>query len=69
MAMSKRFFIKLASQYREARPPIGAEPGMLAVWEHMVVITANALATQNSFFKIDRFYEACGFERVGTPTP
>lgn len=62
--MSKRFFAKLAAQYREARPPTGADPGMLAVWQHMVVITAGALATQNSYFKLDKFYEACGFEQA-----
>lgn len=69
MALTRRFFTDLARQYREARPHTPADSTAMAVWEHMVVITANALAIQNAMFNFEKFYAACGFERVGTPTP
>jgi hypothetical protein len=69
MALTRRFFTDLARKYREAKPQSHPDSTEVAVWAHMVVITANALAVQNAMFNFEKFYEACGLERVGTPTP
>ena len=61
MAMSKRFFIKLAAEYRGIRPAANGSPEY-ATWAQMVHITAEALRTQNSSFNFQRFYEACGVQ-------
>ena len=58
MALTRRFFTRLAASYRDARPASGG--AALAVWMHMVAISAEALAEQNAMFKYDKFYEACG---------
>lgn len=60
MALTRRFFTALAADFKNARPHTPADSTAMAVWEHMVTLTANALAVQNAMFKHDRFYEACG---------
>ena len=62
MALTRRFFTKLAADFREARPAGDEGEGSIshAVWMHMVTITANALAAQNAMFNYAKFYEASG---------
>lgn len=60
MALTKRFFSNLAADFRKARPGTGDNTSAMAVWEHMVTITAGNLALQNGNFNFARFYEACG---------
>jgi hypothetical protein len=60
MALTRRFFTALARDFRDAKPGTGDNSTAMAVWEHMVTITANALAVQNAMFNYARFYEACG---------
>lgn len=61
MALTRRFFTRLAAEFKDARPPLSNVDGTpLAVWAHMVTITANNLAVQNAMFNHQRFYEACG---------
>lgn len=59
MALTRRFFTKLAADFKEARPQ-SIDSREHAVWMLMVIITANALAVQNAMFNRQRFYEACG---------
>lgn len=60
MALTKRFFVELAREYKEARPAASAESTEFAVWMHCVTITANAMARQNGSFNYVRFYDAAG---------
>jgi len=62
MALTRRFFTKLAAQYREARPAGPQDTTAYAVWAHLVTITAGALAEQNAMFNYAKFYEACGMD-------
>lgn len=60
MALGRRFFTELAKEFREAKPATGDESTALAVWMHMVTITASALERQHGGFNRVRFYEAAG---------
>jgi hypothetical protein len=60
MALTKRFFVALAAEYRALRPVTGTDEYTFALWEQMVRTTATALAAQNGMFNYARFYEACG---------
>jgi len=61
MALHRRFFTALARDFVEAKPAGDPEVSTaVAVWEHMVTITANHLAAQNGMFNRAKFYEACG---------
>lgn len=57
--MTKRFYLSIARDFKDARPPIEAEQ-LLAVWMHCITITANHFALNNAMFNRTRFYEACG---------
>lgn len=59
MALTRRFFTKLAADFKEARPQ-SIDSREHAVWMHMVTITAANLSVQNGMFSFERFYEACG---------
>lgn len=59
MALTKRFFIRLASEYRASRPAHD-DVSANATWEKMVRVTAAALKENNGAFNHERFYEACG---------
>lgn len=60
MALGRRFFAELAKEFREAKPHTVEESTALAVWMHMVTITASALERQHGGFNRVRFYEASG---------
>jgi hypothetical protein len=60
MALHRRFFTRLAADFRNACPASTEESIEFAVWMHMVTITASALAEQNGMFNLAKFYEACG---------
>jgi hypothetical protein len=60
MGISKRFFVRLAAEFKEARPSSPADETAFAVWMHMVTITANTLQLANISFDRARFYEASG---------
>lgn len=60
MALTRRFFTALAREFLLARPDAPEEAVEMAVWERMVRITAQNLATQNGMFNYAKFYEACG---------
>lgn len=60
MALTRRFFTKLAKDYRDARPGSSPESAEFRVWEDMVRITADALALQHGMFNYAKFYEAAG---------
>lgn len=60
MALTRRFFTKLAHDFRDAKPGTGDSSSAHAVWQHMVTITAGNLAVQNAMFNFAKFYEACG---------
>lgn len=57
MALTRRFYDKLAMDLRNARP---TPAPLLNIWLHCVTITANNLALNHAAFKRDMFYEACG---------
>jgi hypothetical protein len=61
MALTRRFFTRLAADFRAARPAYD-DAAANATWTKLVTITANALAEQNAMFNHQRFYEACGME-------
>lgn len=65
MALTRRFFTNLAAEYKSARPGTGENSSAMAVWAHMVSITASALALQNGMFNRAKFYEACGMPGTG----
>lgn len=60
MALTKKFFAGLASDYLAVRPEEGTPER--EVWAQMVGITAANLATANTAFNFRRFYEACGMD-------
>lgn len=63
MALTRRFFAKLAADFRNAQPNLdnpSIEIQAHDVWSDMVIITATALAEQNAMFNYGKFYEACG---------
>lgn len=60
MGMTRRFYTALARDFREAKPGAGDDSSAMAVWEHMVTITANAMSVQNGMFNHAKFYEASG---------
>jgi len=60
MSLTRRFFTSLAREFREAKPATGDDSTPVAVWAHMVTITANAMSVQNGMFNHAKFYEACG---------
>lgn len=60
MALNRRFFANLASEFLFARPDATEDSVEMAVWERMVRITAQNLAAQNAMFNFAKFYEACG---------
>jgi hypothetical protein len=62
MALTRRFFTNLAHKFRDAKPATGADSTAVAVWAHMVTITAGSLAEQNAMFNYAKFYEACGMD-------
>ena len=61
MALTRRFFKNLATEFRDARPQTGEDSTPFRVWQHCVTITANSLARTNAMFNYAKFYEACGF--------
>jgi hypothetical protein len=61
-ALSKKFFVKIAAEYEEARPPAGTPAH--AMWSVMVARTADVLAAEAERFDRARFLAACGMEQA-----
>lgn len=58
-AMSRRFYERLAKEYKAATPK-GSEE--YAVWLHMVYLTANTINELAGTFDKSRFLKACGID-------
>jgi hypothetical protein len=61
-ALSRRFYVRLANEYKEARPQTGDGTTAYQVWLHMVMLTANTINATASTFDRARFLTACGVE-------
>jgi hypothetical protein len=60
MGLTRRFFVQLAKDLRDAKPQTGDDSTEVAIWAHCVTITANAMSLQNGMFNHAKFYEAAG---------
>jgi hypothetical protein len=58
--VTKRFFIQLARDFRDAKPQTGDDSTEVAVWAHCVTVTANSMSVLNGNFSHKKFYEAAG---------
>jgi hypothetical protein len=58
MALTRRFFTKLAADFNGIRPR--SEDPAHDTWTDCVIVTATALAEQNAMFNYAKFYQACG---------
>lgn len=59
-AMSRRFYERLAKEYKQATPASGVDSPEYAVWHHMVYLTANTINELAGTFDKTRFLRACG---------
>jgi hypothetical protein len=64
-AMSRRFYERLAKEYKQATPAMGAESPEYAIWLHMVFLTANTINELAGTFDKPRFLKACGIDPPG----
>lgn len=60
MALTRRFFTRLAADFRDRKPGYPQDHPTHQTWQDMVVVTATALAEQNAMFNYAKFYQACG---------
>lgn len=61
-AMSRRFYERLAKEYRQATPGSGPDSPEYAVWLHMVYLTAGTINELAGTFDKSRFLKACGID-------
>jgi len=59
-AMSRRFYERLAKEYKQATPGVSKDSAEYAVWLHMVYLTANTINELAGTFDKSRFLKACG---------
>lgn len=58
MALSRRFYKKLAAEYKDNKPAEGTSE--YVVWHAMVIVTARTINEEASGFRTDIFIEAAG---------
>lgn len=61
-AMSRRFYERLAKEYKQATPPSGPGTPEYEVWLHMVYLTTATINELAGTFDRSRFLRACGLE-------
>lgn len=61
-AMSRKFYERLAKEYKMATPGSSRDSSEYAIWIHMVYLTANTINELAGTFDKSRFLKACGID-------
>lgn len=59
MSVNKSYFTAIAREFKAIKPPAEAEQ-LVAVWAHVVSVTASHFAINHGNFNREKFYEAAG---------